>query len=346
MFHAEMIESRQKQIEIKDISCRAFDLLLQYAYKGKVQVTDDNAQPLLYAASILQMDHVCRSCESFLTHYLTVDNCLSVRQFAEMHNCVDLMRSIDQFVRDRFLELRTKEDFLQIGLKYLSELVDSPDLFVKSEDQVFEAVVSWLEEDLEERAEYAFSLLSKIRLTQLPAEFLLNKVLNHPIVEVKMGFDLKQCKAKYVANVFFKKDVTCLDLASKALQKKCIQCGFAPSSSAGQLAVWDANSSPRKSVAGVVFCVGGRGTNGDPFRSVEAYDWRKDRWMAVAEMHTKRRHVGVIAAHGKLYAIGGHDGVEHLNSVEVRHISVSLLKYSAYKCCHFRCLILQLTFGK
>jgi len=39
--------------------------------------------------------------------------------------------------------------------------------------------------------------------------------------------------------------------------------------------------------------------------------------MPIADMHTKRRHVGVISAYRKLYAIGGHDGVEHLNSVEV-----------------------------
>lgn len=326
MFHSEMLESHQKQIEIKDISSRAFDLLLQYAYKGKIQVTDDNAQPLLYAASILQMDHVCRACESFLTHYLTVDNCLNVRQFAEMHNCVDLMSSVDQFIRDHFLDLKNRDDFLQIGLKYLIELIDSADLFVNSEEQVFEAVTSWLEDDLDERSQFAARLLSKIRLTQLPVDYLMNKVSNHPIIE---------------------KDVVCLDLAAKALQRKYIQSGFASTTSAGQMTVWDENSRPRKSVAGVVFCVGGRGTNGDPFRSVEAYDWRKDRWMAVADMHTKRRHVGVIAAHGKLYAIGGHDGGEHLNSVEVIiHCLVqnqSLAK--VYHCC-FRFLIRLLIYGR
>jgi hypothetical protein len=59
-------------------------------------------------------------------------------------------------------------------------------------------------------------------------------------------------------------------------------------------------SRPRKSAAGVIFCVGGRGTNGDPFRSVEAYDCRKNRWFAVTDMGVRRRHVGVVAAHQKL----------------------------------------------
>ncbi len=59
-------------------------------------------------------------------------------------------------------------------------------------------------------------------------------------------------------------------------------------------------AAPRKSTAGVIFCVGGRGTNGDPFRSVEAYDLRKNRWFAVTDMGVRRRHVAVVAAYQKL----------------------------------------------
>lgn len=90
------------------------------------------------------------------------------------------------------------------------------------------------------------------------------------------------------------------------------------------------NSRPRKSTAGVIFCAGGRGTLsffsthftftgtlGDPFRSVEAYDWRRNHWLAVPEMTQQRRHVGVVSVKGKLYAIGGHDGQTHLATAEV-----------------------------
>ena len=50
--------------------------------------------------------------------------------------------------------------------------------------------------------------------------------------------------------------------------------------------------------SGVVFCVGGRGASGDPFRSIECYDLRRDRWFPVADMSTRRRHVGVVATSG------------------------------------------------
>ena len=85
---------------------------------------------------------------------------------------------------------------------------------------------------------------------------------------------------------------------------------------------------------GVLLCVGGRGATGDPFKSVrakgvprfrsllglvqvECYDLRHDRWFYIAEMTIRRRHVGVCAVNGRVYAIGGHDGTVHLNSAEV-----------------------------
>jgi len=49
---------------------------------------------------------------------------------------------------------------------------------------------------------------------------------------------------------------------------------------------------------GILFCVGGRGTSGTPFKTIECYDARQDRWVQVVEMSTRRRHVGVVAVAG------------------------------------------------
>lgn len=48
------------------------------------------------------MDSVCAACQRFLTQFLTTKNCLMIRQFAERHNCVDLLGSTDDFAVDNF----------------------------------------------------------------------------------------------------------------------------------------------------------------------------------------------------------------------------------------------------
>jgi len=45
--------------------------------------------------------------------------------------------------------------------------------------------------------------------------------------------------------------------------------------------------------------VGGRGTSGTPFKTIECYDPLKNSWVQVIEMSTRRRHVGVVAVAGR-----------------------------------------------
>jgi len=51
-------------------------------------------------------------------------------------------------------------------------------------------------------------------------------------------------------------------------------------------------------MVGILFCVGGRGTLGTPFKTIECYDARKNSWTQVVEMSTRRRDVGVVAVAG------------------------------------------------
>lgn len=51
--------------------------------------------------------------------------------------------------------------------------------------------------------------------------------------------------------------------------------------------------------AGVLFCVGGRGGSGDPFRSIECYSISRNSWFFGPEMNSRRRHVGVISVGGQ-----------------------------------------------
>ena len=48
----------------------------------------------------------------------------------------------------------------------------------------------------------------------------------------------------------------------------------------------------------MLFCVGGRGASGDPYKTIECYHPMKGRWFQVTEMNTRRRHVGVCSYNG------------------------------------------------
>jgi len=49
---------------------------------------------------------------------------------------------------------------------------------------------------------------------------------------------------------------------------------------------------------------------------VERYDPRLNRWMSVAPMGTRRKHLGVAVYLNMIYAVGGRDDATELSSAE------------------------------
>jgi len=58
---------------------------------------------LLPAANILQLDCVSAACAEFLQKQLDASNCLGIRVFAALHNCMELLSSSEKLIKKQFL---------------------------------------------------------------------------------------------------------------------------------------------------------------------------------------------------------------------------------------------------
>ncbi|GMR58609.1 hypothetical protein PMAYCL1PPCAC_28804 [Pristionchus mayeri] len=334
---SQMKETNQRRIVLCDISSVALRQLVNYVYTSRLLISADNVQQLLFAASILQMDAVSDHCQKYMSQWLTAQNCISLRQFAEQHNCSSLLLSTDAFAVEHFAEIRLMPDFLSIPFSHIRDLISRSDLNVNNEQEVFETVLQWLGEE-SDRQSHLPDLLQHVRLTQLSCSYLQDVVMKHPLIATEPS--CMQQVAAACCTLFAglsgagmgTSSYNSVPGPSKTSENTGEYAALlpmmegegrerrnhdqSPSDVLRPLSPVGGRVWPRKSVAGVIFCVGGRGTAGDPFRSVEAYDWRRNRWFTIAEMTTQRRHVGVVSTQGKLYAIGGHDGANHLATAE------------------------------
>ncbi|XP_029455481.1 kelch-like protein 8 isoform X1 [Rhinatrema bivittatum] len=291
MFLSEMAESTQTLIEIKDFDGDAIADLVKFAYSSRLTLTVDNVQPLLYAACILQVELVAKACCEYMKLHFHPSNCLAVRAFAESHNRIDLMDMADWYACEHFPEVVECEDFVNMSPHHLHKLLSSGDLNIQNEKQVYGAAIKWLHANPQHHALWLDELLAQVRLPLLPIDFLMGIVAKEEIV---------------------KQNLKCRDLLDEARNYHLQQsCHTVPDFE------YSIRTTPRKQTAGVLFCVGGRGGSGDPFRSIECYSINKNSWFFGPEMNSRRRHVGVISVGGAVYAVGGHDGNEHLGSMEV-----------------------------
>ena len=58
MFTGELVESQQKEIQIRDVDQKAMELLIDFAYTASIVVEENNVQTLLPAACLLQMAEI------------------------------------------------------------------------------------------------------------------------------------------------------------------------------------------------------------------------------------------------------------------------------------------------
>lgn len=80
----------------------ALQLLVEYVYTSTVVVTEENVQVLLTAANLLQLTDVRDACCDYLQSQLDPSNCLGIRDFADLHGCVELFNTADSYIEQHF----------------------------------------------------------------------------------------------------------------------------------------------------------------------------------------------------------------------------------------------------
>ncbi len=198
MFTDDMVESKKTTISINGVEAVSLRSLIDYAYTASIEISEDNVQSILPAASVLQFEEVKRACSQYLKRHLDADNCLGIRIFAELHGCENLQSAATVFSNHYFNQVRTKEEYLKLPFEEVKSFLGRDQLNVESEFDIFQAAMAWLVHK-EARKEHAHELLDLVRLPLLDAEELLTSVGTSPLVMqdarcVKMLIAAMQCQ--------------------------------------------------------------------------------------------------------------------------------------------------------
>uniref|UniRef100_A0A8D2I055 Kelch like family member 3 n=1 Tax=Urocitellus parryii TaxID=9999 RepID=A0A8D2I055_UROPR len=298
MFTGDMSESKAKKIEIKDVDGHTLRKLIDYIYTAEIEVTEENVQVLLPAASLLQLMDVRQNCCDFLQSQLHPTNCLGIRAFADVHTCTDLLQQANAYA-------------------------------------VFEAVISWINYEKETRLEHMAKLMEHVRLPLLPRDYLVQTVeeealiknnntckdflieaMKYHLLPLDQRLLIKNPRTKPRTPVSLPKVMIVVGgQAPKAIRS--VECYDFEEDRWDQIAELPS----RRCRAGVVFMAGHvyavGGFNGSlRVRTVDVYDGVKDQWTSIASMQERRSTLGAAVLNDLLYAVGGFDGSTGLASVE------------------------------
>ena len=291
LFTNGMKETEQDEIEIPGLDAKTMSEIINYVYTRTVRITMENVTTLLPQADSFLIPGLVEQCCRFLNSALTPMNCIGIWRFAQNMYRWELAGITRKYILLNFMKVATKSvEFLNMQVEELQFLVMQDELNVRSEEDIFQAVVRWIDYKASSRTQFMSDFLKCIRLGLVQSDYFVEHVCSHPYV--------------------------CSNVACQEIIRVAWEFLYSLERS-GARSVDLTNSLVRPRVPReVLFTIGGW-SGGNPISFIETYDTRADRWYThpALEDKTPRAYHGLVTLNSLIYILGGFDGTQYYNNV-------------------------------
>ncbi|XP_073325883.1 kelch-like protein 10 [Pagrus major] len=323
----------KKVVNIPGLSPDVMQIIIEFAYTGALSVTEDNVQELLIAANQFDVMDIVRACCDFLGEQLSPENCIGIWRFTNICSCFELQSKAYQFILDHFEEVVSSEEFQDLTVRELTDILERDDLSASKESTVCEAILHWIAQRPEERQGNLLVLLSKVRLALMSQDDL-GTVMSNELVKsnaecFQMVKEIMENKDRLTSPALVMRD----SVARPRLPNAILLAirGWSRDDPTNSIEAYDIRADlwinltnnqecPRAYhdtafLDRYVYCVGGF-DRAEHFNTVCRLDLSTHTWQEVAPMHFRRCFVCITVLNGCIYAIGGHDGHVRLRTAE------------------------------
>ena len=278
MFTSQMREQvENKPIVLENIAGDVMEDLLNFIYTGVIKITPFNVKDLVSASNYLLMTSLKEVCVSFMKSILNPSNCLGIETAANTYDCNELRRMAHQYCYENFVAVAQTDEFKRLPLDQLEMLLSSEETQVEREEQIFEALLTWLKHDFPKRKDKFGKLSQFIRFPQMSPYYLADHVETEEIVQSTPECTALLLEAK---NYFMLPD-------RRHLMK-------------------NSRSRPRKSMGLVTVVVAAGGIRGSVVgKDTLCFIPKSNTWKPLASMLTARCRHGLALTGDMVYAVGG-----------------------------------------
>ncbi|XP_066020235.1 kelch-like protein 12 isoform X1 [Pocillopora verrucosa] len=187
MFTSELKEKESDLVELKEMKSSTISDVLHYIYTGETAIDSSNAKDLVMVADYLMIPSLKRKAAVFLQNeMLNVSSCLALESFASQYDCKQLRQAAVSFQTENFVDVSRSEDFTLLDSRKLQELICMDELNVAEEEEVYEAVMTWVKHDLPSRECTLPELLKSVRLFSM-SKSSLRRILDQELVSKSLA---------------------------------------------------------------------------------------------------------------------------------------------------------------
>ena len=171
MFRCGLEESTSATVQLT-MEPEIMTSIVDYMYTGEIELTVDNVESLVKAGDLLQLGCLKARCADFMASQVTLNNCFEFYRFALLYRLDQLQKVTKQFVFAEFKTVALIAEFKELTCRELIEFIKDDDVNVDDEDIVFDAVLSWVRHDLDNRKSSLQTILEHVRLPYCTSNYL------------------------------------------------------------------------------------------------------------------------------------------------------------------------------
>lgn len=176
LFTTELAENNSNLIELQEVKPAAANEALRFIYTGEAQLNSTYALDLLSTANYWIIPSLKTKVAMFLKDTVNASNCLALESFAAKLNCELLEETAISCQIENFFAVGKSEDFKELEYEKVKELISRDDIIVSKEEEVYEAVVTWVKHNLLSRQHLFPELLKYVRLFSM-SKYTLRRIL-------------------------------------------------------------------------------------------------------------------------------------------------------------------------
>ncbi|ELU13739.1 hypothetical protein CAPTEDRAFT_98406 [Capitella teleta] len=294
MFQSGLKEAAEHDIKLDFADSGTIRSLVEFFYTGDIKLTAENVKTIVAASEFLCCKHLKAHCEEFLTGNVGLSNCIDYYQFGKVFNLKVLIKTAFNFILFKFREFMEISDFDKLTEDELSEVVSCDRLNAENEDVVFEAVVHWVNGDLDAREEVFPRIAPLIRFPFCTQTMLSDKICCSSLV-------LKsECIQLALEAVWSQFHLNCRPPIDNA---RCIpRQSFLLGGSTPSLILITESTSQKKVFLSVTSCI----------------DGSQMKWETIMPCKTAKFDRSLAFIDGKIFAFGGDPASKSVKSINLK----------------------------
>ncbi len=186
--HPESLENNLLDIEGTDVD--TLTDIVSFVYNGHPELALEKAEILISASVSLMLPELTDMCKDFLLHTVSHDtsSCIDIHRIAKNSSLTEIADRAWQIMLGSFQEVYKLNAFLKMSEIDLQDYISDERLNVANENPVFEAVVTWVKYEMENRGSSFENLMENVILSNCSLQFLGEVVRKEQLMETGKCF--------------------------------------------------------------------------------------------------------------------------------------------------------------